>query len=56
MDGLRTRYIVMDRLHVTRSYAAPFKPARHCTPHPPSTQTGVSDLLKIFSNHRLPLN
>jgi hypothetical protein len=56
MDGLRTRYIVMDRLHVTRSYAAPFKPARHCTPHPPATQTGVSDLLKIFSNHRLPLN
>ena len=40
IDGLRTRYIVMDRLHVTRSYAAPFEPRRHCMPHPATTQTG----------------
>ena len=51
MDGLRTRYIVMDRLHVTRSYAAPFKPARHCTPHPPAGGTGISDPLGVFSLH-----
>jgi hypothetical protein len=56
MDGLRTRYIVMDRLHVTRSYAAPFKPARVCMPPAPAAETDSSDLLKIFSNHRLPLN
>jgi hypothetical protein len=33
VDGLRTRYIVMDRLHVTRSYAAPFESRGHCLPH-----------------------
>jgi hypothetical protein len=33
IDGLRTRYVVMDRLHVTRSYAAPFQPSRHCMAH-----------------------
>jgi hypothetical protein len=31
IDGVRTRSVVMDRLHVTRSYAAPSKP--HCAPH-----------------------
>jgi hypothetical protein len=34
IGGLRARYVVMDRLHVTRSYAAPFTPGRHCTAHP----------------------
>ena len=33
LDGLRTRYVVMDRLHVTRSYAAPFESRGHCMPH-----------------------
>jgi hypothetical protein len=33
VDGLRTRYIVMDRLHVTRSYAAPLVAKQHCLPH-----------------------
>jgi hypothetical protein len=30
---LRTRYVVMDRLHVTRSYATKIQSARHCVPH-----------------------
>jgi hypothetical protein len=34
ISGLRTRYVVMDRLHVTRSFAEAFAPRRHCTPHP----------------------
>jgi hypothetical protein len=34
IDGLRTRYIVMDRLHVTRSYLAAFSPRQHCAAHP----------------------
>ncbi len=34
VDGLRTRYVVMDRLHVTRSYATPLASATHCLPHP----------------------
>jgi hypothetical protein len=30
IDGLRTRYVLMDRLHVTRSYAQPVQPRSHC--------------------------
>lgn len=33
ISGLRTRYTVMDKFHVTRSYAAPFEAQRHCMPH-----------------------
>jgi hypothetical protein len=33
IGGLRTRYVVMDRMHVTRSYAAPYEPRGHCLPH-----------------------
>ena len=36
VDGLRTRYVVMDRLHVTRSYAAPLPSRLHCMPHTPA--------------------
>ncbi len=32
IGGLRTRYIVMDRLHVTRSYATTVQSSRHCFP------------------------
>jgi hypothetical protein len=39
IDGLRTRYIVMDRLHVTRSFAVPFESKRHCMPHAAGTST-----------------
>jgi hypothetical protein len=33
IDALRARYIVMDRLHVTRSYASPLESRHHCMPH-----------------------
>jgi hypothetical protein len=33
IGGLRTRYVVMDRLHVTRSYATAIQSTRHCLPH-----------------------
>jgi hypothetical protein len=33
IENLRIRYIVMDRLHVTRSYTAAFESRRHCLPH-----------------------
>jgi hypothetical protein len=36
--GLRTRYVVMDRLHVTRSYAAAGLSGRHCSAHPKPNQ------------------
>jgi hypothetical protein len=38
VDGLRTRYVVMDRLHVTRSYAAAAPSRLHCMPHSPVSQ------------------
>jgi hypothetical protein len=38
VDGLRTRYVVMDRLHVTRSYAAPLQSRIHCMAHTPTGQ------------------
>jgi hypothetical protein len=32
LSGVRTRYVVMDRLHVTRAYATPLESTRHCLP------------------------
>ena len=32
IGGLRTRYVVMDRLHVTRSYATTVQSSQHCLP------------------------
>jgi hypothetical protein len=34
VDGLRTRYVVMDRMHVTRSYASPIESRSRCMPTP----------------------
>jgi hypothetical protein len=36
VNGLRTRFVVMDRLHVTRSYAVPARSQPHCMAHMPS--------------------
>ena len=33
VDGVRVRYVIMDRLHVTRSYAATFPAVHQCIPH-----------------------
>jgi hypothetical protein len=38
VDGVRTRYVVMARLHVTRSYAQPSPSRRHCMAHKPASQ------------------
>ena len=46
VDGLRTRYVVMDRLHVTRSYATPAR--RHCMAHTPSGQPERFDPLGLL--------
>jgi hypothetical protein len=37
VDGLRVRYIVMERLHVTRSYVAPAPSKLHCKAHTPTS-------------------
>jgi hypothetical protein len=34
VGSLRSRYVVMDRLHVTRSYAVPTQSRLHCMAHP----------------------
>jgi hypothetical protein len=35
INGLRTRYVIMERLHVTRSYLqGPFRSMGHCMAHP----------------------
>ena len=44
MSGIRTRYVFMDRLHVTRSYAASFPTPRHCMPHIPADASDGSRL------------
>jgi hypothetical protein len=36
VDGLRARYVIMDRLHVTRSYASPAPARLHCGAHVPA--------------------
>lgn len=41
MNGVRSRYIFMDRLHVTRSYAASFPAAHRCAP--PAADDSESD-------------
>jgi hypothetical protein len=46
IGGLRTRYVVMDRLHVTRSYAASMQSRLHCKPHPAADRSLGFDLLK----------
>ncbi len=55
VDGLRTRYIVMDRLHVTRSYAAPAQSRLHCMPKPVG-QPAHFDPLGLLLPRSLKLN
>ena len=52
MNGVRTRYVFMDRLHVTRSYAASFPTPRHCMPHSAGT---TSDSDGLFTPPALDL-
>jgi hypothetical protein len=53
VDGLRVRYIVMDRLHVTRSYATA---APHCMAHTPAGEPARYDLLDLVRPRSLKLN
>jgi hypothetical protein len=56
IGGLRTRYVVMDRLHVTRSYASVSQSRLHCMPHPAKGQPVGLDLLDLFRTQSLKLN
>jgi hypothetical protein len=56
MDGLRTRYIVMDRLHVTRSYlTGPIRRQSHCMAHPVMRKLNDFDPLGTHSLRGLNL-
>jgi len=44
IGGMRTRYVIMNRLHVTRSYAAAFPAAHHCVPHEAGRATQADTL------------
>ena len=46
IDGLRARYIVMDRLHVTRAYASPIQSRSHCMPRPAPNQAAGFDPIR----------
>jgi hypothetical protein len=56
IQGLRTRYIVMDRLHVTRSYATPARSGGHCMPHLSTAQPENFNPAVLFSPRALNLN
>ncbi|HUV71186.1 MAG TPA: hypothetical protein VMW15_16120 [Terracidiphilus sp.] len=51
VDGLRTRYVVMDRLHVTRSYAAQVQRRSRCM----VKRTGNFDLLRSIRSRSAKL-
>ena len=55
VSGLRTRYIVMDRLHVTRSYATPIQSKLHCVPRASAGQTTGYDQMELFRLRNLKL-
>ena len=52
IGGMRTRYVVMDRLHVTRSYATTLQSRSHCMAKPAPE---VFDPLKLISARSLNL-
>jgi hypothetical protein len=55
LGGLRVRYIVMERLHVTRSYRSGYiRSSSHCMPHQ-AAQPSSSDLLNLTRPHTLGL-
>jgi len=55
LNGLRVRYVVMDRLHVTRSYSAPFESRRHCIPHDLTHEPNSFDPEHIENSRSLEL-
>ncbi len=43
MNGLRVRYVIMERLHVTRSYATGLQARSRCMSHAVTTQSNAND-------------
>ncbi len=56
INGLRTRYIIMNRLHVTRSYLmGPVRQQSHCIVHSAEPQTSQFDPLQLHKLRGLNL-
>ena len=55
IGGLRTRYVVMDRMHVTRSYASPLQARSRCMAKP-AAEHGNSDLIDFRRSRSLKLD
>jgi hypothetical protein len=54
INGLRTRYVIMDRLHVTRSYLkGPVRSMGHCMAHPATHQANGMDVPLLDKQLRL---
>jgi len=54
INGLRTRYVIMDRLHVTRSYlAGPVKAQSRCMPRAAAARSTDRDPFGIQAAHGL---
>jgi hypothetical protein len=52
INGVRTRYILMDRMHVSRSYATPIHPRVHCMgkpTQPSESSPKLTELLRPLS-------
>jgi hypothetical protein len=50
IDGLRTRYVIMNRLHVTRSYlGGQIRQQSHCMAHPAAHPSSDLDPLRTHS-------
>lgn len=56
IGGLRTQYVVMDRLHVTRSYAAHMPARSRCVPHPATSRPQEFDLMRYFKPRTLHID
>lgn len=56
VGGMRTRYVVMDRLHVTRAYSTQLQSRSHCMPRNSGTPPSSYDLLDLFKPRSLTLD
>ncbi len=56
VGGLRIRYVVMDRLHVTRSYATGIEARSHCMARPAAGRAGAFDPPDLARPRSLKLN
>jgi len=56
LGGLRTRYVIMDRLHVTRSYATGLASRSHCVAHAAGSGSSDFDPQELNKPQSLHLN